>query len=384
MKSALIIGGTVVAIIAAISLWPETPVAVTTTPVQVGKVESLVSNTRSGTVQACLRSHLSLTQGGQVNQLLVQQGDTVVAGQLLMTLWNDDIKAGIAQAQAQVAIAQSNKASRCRQAEADLRDAKRLRDLRKKNMASEEQLDRSNTVADISRFACEQQDAQIQQVQAALDLQQARLAQTELRAPFAGIIAEVNGEVGEYATPSPPGVATPPAIDLINQECLYVRAPIDEVDATQVKIGMETRVTLDAFQDQTFTGLVSRIAPYVQDLEKQARTVDVDVTLSSLPQGIDLLIGYSADIEVITASRDNVVRIPTELLLEGNKVLTVQNDAITEVPLTLGLTNWTWSEVTAGLKAGDAVINSLDIPDLNPGIKVKITPASDSGITKDD
>jgi len=384
MKSALIIGGTVVAIIAAISLWPETPVAVTTTPVQVGKVESLVSNTRSGTVQACLRSHLSLTQGGQVNQLLVQQGDTVVAGQLLMTLWNDDIKAGIAQAQAQVAIAQSNKASRCRQAEADLRDAKRLRDLRKKNMASEEQLDRSNTVADISRFACEQQDAQIQQVQAALDLQQARLAQTELRAPFAGIIAEVNGEVGEYATPSPPGVATPPAIDLINQECLYVRAPIDEVDAAQVKIGMETRVTLDAFQDQTFTGLVSRIAPYVQDLEKQARTVDVDVTLSSLPQGIDLLIGYSADIEVITASRDNVVRIPTELLLEGNKVLTVQNDAITEVPLTLGLTNWTWSEVTAGIKAGDAVINSLDIPDLNPGIKVKITPASDSGITKDD
>ncbi|MFP6845422.1 MAG: efflux RND transporter periplasmic adaptor subunit [Thalassolituus sp.] len=384
MKSALIIGGTVVAIIAAISLWPETPVAVTTTPVQVGKVESLVSNTRSGTVQACLRSHLSLTQGGQVNQLLVQQGDTVVAGQLLMTLWNDDIKAGIAQAQAQVAIAQSNKASRCRQAEADLRDAKRLRDLRKKNMASEEQLDRSNTVADISRFACEQQDAQIQQVQAALDLQQARLAQTELRAPFAGIIAEVNGEVGEYATPSPPGVATPPAIDLINQECLYVRAPIDEVDAAQVKIGMETRVTLDAFQDQTFTGLVSRIAPYVQDLEKQARTVDVDVTLSSLPQGIDLLIGYSADIEVITASRDNVVRIPTELLLEGNKVLTVQNDAIAEVPLTLGLTNWTWSEVKAGLKAGDAVINSLDIPDLNPGIKVKITPASDSGITKDD
>lgn len=384
MKSALIIGGTVIAIIAAISLWPETPVAVTTTPVQIGKVESLVSNTRSGTVQACLRSHLSLTQGGQVNQLLVQQGDTVVAGQLLMTLWNDDIKAGIAQAQAQVAIAQSNKASRCRQAEADLRDAKRLRDLRKKNMASEEQLDRSNTVADISRFACEQQDAQIQQVQAALDLQQARLAQTELRAPFAGIIAEVNGEVGEYATPSPPGVATPPAIDLINQECLYVRAPIDEVDAAQVKIGMETRVTLDAFQDQTFTGLVSRIAPYVQDLEKQARTVDVDVTLSSLPQGIDLLIGYSADIEVITASRDNVVRIPTELLLEGNKVLTVQNDAIAEVPLTLGLTNWTWSEVTAGLKAGDAVINSLDIPDLNPGIKVKITPASDSGITKDD
>ncbi|WP_320819110.1 efflux RND transporter periplasmic adaptor subunit [Thalassolituus sp.] len=384
MKSALIIGGIVLAVIAAVSLWPQTPIAVTTTTVQMGTVESLVSNTRSGTIQACLRSHLSLTQGGQVNQLLVQQGDKVVAGQLLMTLWNDDIKAGLAQAQAQVAIAQSNKASRCRQAESDLRDAKRLRDLRKKNMASEEQLDRSNTVADISRFACEQQDAQIQQAQSALNLQQARLAQTELRAPFAGIIAEVNGEVGEYATPSPPGVATPPAIDLINQECLYVRAPIDEVDAAQVKIGMETRVTLDAFQDQTFTGLVSRIAPYVQDLEKQARTVDVDVTLSSLPQDIDLLIGYSADIEVITASRDNVVRIPTELLLEGNKVLTVQNDAIAEVPLTLGLTNWTWSEVTAGIKAGDAVISSLDIPDLNPGIKVKITPASDSGITKDD
>ncbi|PIQ40119.1 MAG: efflux transporter periplasmic adaptor subunit, partial [Thalassolituus sp. CG17_big_fil_post_rev_8_21_14_2_50_53_8] len=89
-------------------------------------------------------------------------------------------------------------------------------------------------------------EAQVQNAKASVAVQQARLAQTQLRAPFAGIVAEVNGEVGEYATPSPPGVATPPAIDLIDERCLYVRAPIDEVDASVIRVGMDARVTLDA------------------------------------------------------------------------------------------------------------------------------------------
>ena len=116
---------------------------------------------------------------------------------------------------------------------------------------------------------------------------------------------------------SPPGVATPPAVDLIDYSCLYVTAPIDEIDASQLRVGLPATVTLDAFRGTEFAGEVTRIAPYVLDLEKQARTVDVDVTLQALPENVRLLVGYSADITVLLEQRDHVLRIPTESLLVG-------------------------------------------------------------------
>ena len=373
-----------VVIIAAIAgffiVKPEKPVEVRMAAASAGKVEALVSNTRSGTVKACNRSRLSLAQGGQVSQLYVDQGDKVNAGDLLLELWNDDMKAALAQARAQVRMAELNKASACRQAEADQREVVRQRELHKKNLASAEQLDRTETSAEITRLACQQNAAQVIQAEANVAVQQARLAQTQLIAPFAGIIAEVNGEIGEYATPSPPGVATPPAIDLIDDSCLYVRAPIDEVDAAVIRSGMPARVTLDAFRNQAFTGHVSRIAPYVEDSEKQARTVDVDVTLDTLPDDVHLLVGYSADIEVITAVADNTLRIPSEALLEGNHVLTLADDQQTlkKQALTLGLSNWTWSEVKAGLSAGQPVLISLDNPAAVEGAKVRVIASGDA------
>ena len=186
----------------------------------------------------------------------------------------------------------------------------------------------------------------------------------------------MNGEVGEYATPSPPGVATPPAIDLIDDACLYVRAPIDEVDAASIRTGMPARVTLDAFRERAFTGTVSRIAPYVQDMERQARTVDVDVRFDQLPDDVQLLVGYSADIEVITDHRDNTVRIPTEALLEGNQVLTLSADGTTlqQQAVTIGLSNWTWTEILAGLEEGQKILTRLDNPAAVAGARVTLVP----------
>lgn len=89
---------------------------------------------------------------------------------------------------------------------------------------------------------------------ASLEMNRALLAQTRLHAPFAGIVAEINGEVGEYVTPSPPGIPMPPAVDLIDYSCLYVRAPIDEVDAGRLQTGLRARITLDAFGGRHFEG----------------------------------------------------------------------------------------------------------------------------------
>jgi HlyD family secretion protein len=197
----------------------------------------------------------------------------------------------------------------------------------------------------------------------------ANLERTRLYAPFGGVIAEINGELGEFVTPSPIGIATPPTVDLIDTACLYVKAPIDEVDAGGVRRGMPARVVLDAFADRSFAGRVRRVANYVLEVEKQARTVDVEVELepdSSLP---DLLAGYSADVEVILATRDDVVRVPTEAVLEGPRVLVYAGGRLEERRIRSGLSNWEHTEVAEGLSPGEQVVLSVDREGVKAGIR---------------
>lgn len=375
MKKFSIALALIIGLVVIIKFWPAKAIEVSVVEVKQQRVESLVSNTRSGTVKACQRSKLSLALGGQVNRLHVEQGDHVLAGALLLELWNDDLTAALAQSKAQMKMTQLKQKSACHQSQADERELNRISELQQKNLASNEQLDRSQTRADIMALSCQQAKAQVIQAQANVDVQQARLAQTQLVAPFDGIIADVHGEVGEYATPSPPGVATPPAIDLINDQCLYISAPIDEVDAARIKVGMAARVSLDAFRQQSFVGMVKRIAPYVQDNEKQARTVDVHVELSELPESIKLLVGYSADMEIIIRAQDDVLSIPSDALIEGNQVLVLSDDGETleKTELELGLSNWNWTEVISGLSLGQYVLISLDNPAAIAGAKVKAT-----------
>ena len=129
---------------------------------------------------------------------------------------------------------------------------------------------------------------------------------------------------------------------------------------------------LDAIKDKQFAGKVKRIAPYVLELEKQARTVEVEVTFTELPKEENLLVGYSADIEVVHKVQENVLRIPTQHLMEGKKVLLYKSDGkIEERVVATGLSNWQFTEIVSGLQEGDQIIASLDRTGLKPGAKVK-------------
>lgn len=351
---------------------PEPPV-VTVATLTTGTVEALVANTRAGTIRSCQRSKLSLTTGGTVAELRVKNGDRVEQGQLLLRLWNEDQQARMAQALAQRDAAILAEKEVCDGAARDQREAKRAKTLATKKMLSDEALDSALTRAEMSNHSCARAKVEVNAAQAQWAMQQALLAQTELVAPFAGVVAEINGEIGEFVTPSPPGVPTPPAIDLIADDCLYVRAPIDEVDAAGIQIGMPVRITLDAFRGKYFNGEVTRIAPYVQDYEKQARTVDVEAKFTPLPNDVKLLVGYSADIEVILKHQDKVLRVPTETIFDQSQVLRLNAEGLLEqVQITAGLSNWTWTEVSAGLQAGDLILLSLDTPGAQAGAKVVV------------
>ena len=340
-----------------------------------GMIEATVSNTRAGTVKACRRSRLSMPLGGRVESLNVDEGDRVQAGQLLLTLWNQDRAAQVAQSEAALFGARAHADQACQAAERDGREQARTDALRARKLASEEARDKAATQARISSAACAAARADVDMAEATLALHRAQYDQTLLRAPFPGVVAEINGEVGEYVTPSPPGVATPPAVDLIDDSCLYVSAPIDEVDAASVRVGMPARVSLDAYRGTSLKGVVTRIAPYVLDLEKQARTVAVDVKIEQLPPQVALLVGYSADIEVILEGREGL-RIPAEGILAGNKVLRFNPESgeLEERAIQRGIGNWSFSEVTEGLVAGDRIVTQLEQPGAKAGTRVRPAP----------
>ena len=374
MRGWLIAGG-VVSIAAAVWFLNRDTAAipVQTTRVEHGDVELTVSNTRAGSVKACRRSGLSMPIGGRVEVLHVSEGDQVAAGTLLLELWNDDRKAQKTHAEAQLAAASHRSEQLCVQAEEAQRDAVRKQSLYQRGLTSLELRDAAQTQASAAAFSCEAAHNEVEMAAAALELQRALLAETQLRAPFDGVVAEITGEVGEYVTPSPPGIPTPPAVDLIDYRCLYVTAPIDEVDAGKLSVGQVARISLDAYRGITFAGELTRIAPYVTEIEKQARTVEVDVQFVNVEDRTNLLVGYSADIDVVLTTHTNTLRVATEAVLEGDAVWRVGPDQkLEKVAFEAGLRNWNFTEVVSGLSADDRVLLTLDADGLENGVLVTV------------
>lgn len=345
------------------------PVEVTVKSVGYGLVQDTVANTRAGTIKACRRAGISPSIGGQIASLPVKEGDEVKAGDVLMELWNDDLLAQLEQASSEAKVVEASARQACIMAEVARREASRLKRLKKDNLTSEEAADKADGEARAQQSACNAALAENEVSKARIQVVHAELERTRLKAPFAGIVAEVNGEVGEFVTPSPVGIPTPPTVDLVDVSCLYVSAPIDEVDAPEIRVGMPVNISLDAMAGQLFEGSVRRIAPYVLELEKQARTVDVEVDFLCPEDCRGMLPGYSADIEVILDEREAALRIPTEAILEGNKVLLLTGDEILEErEISTGLSNWDWTEVTGGLAEGQEVVLSVEREGVGSGV----------------
>ena len=345
--------GAVVAVATVAWWWRPQPTPIRLTEVGRGDVLVTVVNTRAGTIKSCQRAGLSLPGGGVVAQIAVKAGDRVAKGDLLLTLWSDDIRADLSRALAQQALGKTQREERCSEAAYYEREASRLATLLAKNLTSRTLAEQAQNLADTRRYICRASRQQERVDEALVAQVEARLAERRLQAPFAGVVAEVNSKLGEYMTPSPPGVAMPPVIDLIDDHCLYVSAPIDEVDAARLKVGQRARVLLDAMPGRDFAATVTRIAPYVKELEKQARTVEVEAVLTAPPGDVPLLIGYSADLEVEVTRATDVLRVAASSRADDGSVLRLEGDKLVRVLPRWGVENWNWIEVAEGLAAGD-------------------------------
>jgi HlyD family secretion protein len=341
--------------------------------VEKGRVEDTVVNSRAGTVQSRRRAGMSPGIPGLVTEISVQKGTRVKRGDELLRLDDVEYQAQVQLAQRALEAAQALAEQARLETELAQQSWKRTQSLAQGKVISEIALDQDHTRSLTSQAASSAAQARVREAEASLDLARATLAKTIMTAPFDGVVLDVTTEKGEWISPSPPGVFIPPVVDLIDREALYISAPIDEADVARIRVGFPVRITLDAFRGQAFQGRLIYISSFVETRQEQNRTLRVEAELTESPLPANLLPGLSADVEIILDSREQVLRIPTYALLEGNRVLVVQADRLVEKKIRTGLHNWSFTEVLADLSAGELVVVSLDRPEVKAGAQATVT-----------
>ncbi len=347
-------------------------VPVTVFRVAPGRVEDSVTNSKAGTIKARRRATLSSEIGGRVVELPARKGLAVKRGDVLMRVADMDYRAQVEVAQSGLAAARATRVEACRTSDQLGRQLARNQALARDKLVSAELLDQLQSQRDAAAAACEGAAARIRQAEASLDVARVNLAKTVLKAPFDGVVADVTTELGEWITPSPPGLPIPPVIVLLDTDSIYVSAPMDEVDVGKVRAGQTVRITLDAYPGRALSGRVTRVASYVTDTQEQNRTFEIEAEFDDRAFAHGLLPGTSADVEVILDERDGVLRIPSYALLEGGRVLVVRSGRLEERKVETGLHNWQFVEIKAGLKAGDPVVVSLDRAEVKEGARAMI------------
>ncbi len=369
--------------------WKQTHpdiIPVTVTTIAKGNVEATVANTRAGTIKACRRAKLSPSIGGQISELPYAEGDFVKKDTMLLKIWSLDLQAEVEHIKKNIIASKDTAEATCLQADMAQRTANRELRLLRSQSISQEEYDLKYTEYLVHKASCKAARANIDSVKASLLVAQEQLKRTILYAPFDGVIAKINGELNEYVTPSPVGVQTPPVIDLIEPGCFLVSVPVDEVDAPKIKTGMPARITLDAWRGQSFQANVTRIGTYVIDSEKQARTVEIELDFQDKKQLTELLVGYSADADIVLQTNKDVLRIPSEALIDDNHVLLFNpdNNLLHKTKVKKGLSNWSFTEILNGLKIGDQLVTSIGTEGVKDGALVKATTEKQSKTTNDD
>ena len=335
----------------------------------------------SGRVEKVSRTQIGSEITGVVLERLVQEGDRVSRGDVLLVLKSDEISAQVRQAEAEL---KELATTRRPQAEFDLANAKvqleqaQREAVRRRNtelgILSAEEREKSIEAEKLARNNLESarlkvaslapdkvEETKLRERLAAL---QAQLAKTKIRAEVSGIILTRNVEPGDLVQPSQTLFTI--ALDGATE----IRVPFDERNLPLLALQQKAAVITDAYPDQPFPAHINFIAP---SIDAQRGTVDVRLTVDPVPDFLRQDMTVSVNVE--TNKRERTLVIPNDALssISGNKamVILVRDRKIQRHPITLGLRGLVMSEVVAGLKEGDHVLTDAESV-LKDGIRVRI------------
>lgn len=370
------------------------PIVPVTAVVRRPLVQRVVAN---GRVQAPARLQLGTMAGGVVAQVTVDAGSVVEQGELLVALQDSEARAALAQAQAGVAQARGRieqirqvqwrtAQEELRQAEVSLRLATqqlaRLAELQKQQVVPAQEVE--NAQANLELVRSRRESAAVRErstapggselllAQAALEAAEATLAgarakleQTRLLAPCAGIVLARRVEPGDVVQPGQP------LLELARQGESYLAVQPEEKSLALLAPGQQAIASADAFPDRHFPALVTEIAPAVDPLRG---TVEVKLRLPEPPAFLRPEMTVSVDVEV--ARREAALVLPAELVRDAAEqpwVLAVRDGHAERRPVVLGLTGEGMVEIVQGLAEGERVV-AAGAPLVGEGQRVRTAP----------
>ncbi|HRH33718.1 MAG TPA: efflux RND transporter periplasmic adaptor subunit [Catalimonadaceae bacterium] len=275
----------------------------------------------SGSILAWNEVQLMPEIGGKITQMSIKEGIEVSEGQILIKLFDEDLKAQLKKQELQAGIAEKN--------------LMRLQDLLKINGVSQQEIDNAEN--------------QLNNIASEILLLKANLKKTEIRAPFSGKIGLTNASIGSYASPG--NVLA----SLQELNTLKIEFSIPEKYSSQLQTGDPIKFTIES-QPDTFKGNVYAFEPKI-DLNNRS----LRVRAKTNNPGNRLLPGSFARVQVRLREIKNAVLIPNESLIpdtRGKKVIVFRNGIADFVPVETGIRNENMIQVVRGISAGDTIINS--------------------------
>lgn len=340
-------------------------------------VQKVVAN---GRVHVPVRIRLGTQVGGVVGQLLVDKGDRVQPGDLLLGLVNAEMQAGVAQAAARLQqvreLDSKTAAENLRQAEVSLAQAERqlarIQALSDSQVLARQQLEEAKETRDLAASRRESSAASARGnapggtnerlASAQLATAEARLAQTLVTAPSAGTILERLVQPGDVVQ------AGQALLDMAQDGPVWLTVQPEEKNLAYLRVGQAAQASADAFPDSVFAARIARIAPAV---DPTRGTIEVDLVVDQPPAFLRPDMTVSIDVEV--ARRESALVLPAETVRETETtpwVLVVRQRRAQRQPVSLGLRGEGMVEITAGLREGDAVV-SPEAVKIRPGARVR-------------
>lgn len=320
----------------------------------------------TGTLEPHYKAVISPEIPGRIREVLVDQGDRVEKGQVLVRLDDDELTQQVAVAQAELEATRAAQErvrfdrERALAVEARARrDEGRVRSLFARNVSTQEELDRVHEALAIASAELSGAEAatievtkQILTAQAKLEYQRSLLANSQIVAPADGLVIDRQRDPGEVVVPGTP------LLTMILTEELWIRAWVDETEMARLRVGQPARVVFRSEPERSYRGKVARLG---RQADRETREFIVDVLTLELPENWS--VGQRAEVYIETARSTGAVTMPAAFLVrEGQRTgaFVEANGAAQWRPVGLGLQGRDVVEITTGLEPGQTVIRPID------------------------
>ncbi len=292
----------------------------------------------SGTLEASKKTSITPEVGGKIARILVREGDVVKAGQVLAELETESIRLQLKQAEAGLAVAEAGYNDA-------LKNKERMDRLINEKAVSEQQAEKVTLAFDAAK-------AQREQAQAGLNLAKYALNISIMKAPFSGVIAAKNAEVGDVINPMMGGYSGASGVlTLIDFAKVKIAVDVAENDALRLKRGQTVLLRVPSFPGREFPGEVAIANSTADPATKKFR---IEALFDNA--GGELRPGTFGEVVFEVSTHESALAVPQKAVLNNSYVYVVQAGKAVKRLVTLGLQNATVIEVLSGLSEGDVVI----------------------------